>query len=71
MFSSRNNLEQLLRLVERAYQGTRVKTPARISRAASSAAATAQPSTDNNRPLREFNVTVVVLMYVLLGATLN
>src|SRR5579863_8701277 len=44
------------------YQGTRVKTPARISSAARRAATTAQPSSDNHQPLREFSETAFVLM---------
>src|SRR5260370_22856315 len=40
----------------------RVKTPARISKAARSAATTAQLSSDNNQLLREFMDTALVLI---------
>src|ERR1700741_2702219 len=46
-----------------SYQGMRVKTPARINNAASSAATTAPLSIDSNQPLREVNATVLVLMF--------
>src|SRR6267143_505689 len=44
------------------YQGTRVKTPARINKAARRAATTAQLSSDNNQVLLEFSDTALVLM---------
>jgi hypothetical protein len=50
------------------YQGTRVKTPARISRAASNAATTAQLSIDNNQPFRVFSDTASVLIVLSLVA---
>src|SRR6266404_4238129 len=53
-------------VLSRAYQGMRVKTPARISSAASSAATTAQLSTDNNQVFREFSATALVLIVLSL-----
>jgi hypothetical protein len=49
-----------------AHQGMRVKTPARISNAASRAATTAQLSIDNNQVFLEFNATALVLIGSLL-----
>src|SRR5690349_10151550 len=49
-----------------AYQGIRVKTPVRISNAASRAATTAQLSIDNNQLFREFSATALVLMVLSL-----
>jgi hypothetical protein len=48
------------------YQGTRVKTPARISSAANSAATTAQLSIDNNQLFRPFRDAALVLIGSLL-----
>jgi hypothetical protein len=48
------------------YQGTRVKTPARINSAASSAATTAQLSIDNNQVFRAFRDTALALIGSLL-----
>src|ERR1700747_738744 len=66
LFSSHSGILHPVALrIRGAYQGTRVNTPARISKAARSAATTAQLSSDNFQLLRELSDTVLVLMFLL------